>query len=80
MAEIFNFVIRSDIFPYDFNISKVIPLNTSGDGSLFTNYRPISLLSDFSKVFESLIYNRIYGFLDKYTILFASQYGFHKQS
>ena len=51
-----------------------------GDARLFTNYRPISLLSAISKVFARLIYNRLHSFLDKYTILFTSQYGFRKQS
>ena len=47
---------------------------------MFTNYRPISLLPAFSKVFERLIYNRLHSFLEKYNILFTSKYGFRKQS
>ena len=58
----------------------MIPLYKSGDSSLFTNYRPISLLPAFSKVFERLIYNRLHSFLEKYNILFTSKYGFRKQS
>ena len=79
MTEIFNSMIRSGIFPNNLKIAKVIPLCISGDASLFTNYRSISLLSAFSKVFERLIYNRLYSFLEKYKILIASQYGFRKQ-
>ena len=41
---------------------------------------PISLLPAFYKVFERLIYNRLHSFLEKYNILFTSQYGFRKQS
>ena len=37
---------------------------------MFTNYRPITLLSASSKVFERLIYNRPYSILDKYNNLF----------
>ena len=80
MAEIFNSMIRSSIFPDDLKMAKVIPLYKSGDFSLFTNYRPISLLPAFSKVFERLICNRLHSFLEKYNIPFTSQYGFHKQS
>ena len=76
MAENFNSLIRSGIFPDDLKIAEVIPLYKSGDSSLFTNYRPISLLPAFSKVFERLIYNRLHSFLKKYNILFTSQYGF----
>ena len=75
---VFNYIIRSGVFPDDLNI--VIPLYKSGDSSLFTNYRPISLLPAFFKVFERLIYNRLHSFLKKYNILFTSQYGFRKQS
>ena len=80
MTEFFNSMIRSGIFPDDLKIAKVIPLYKSGESSLFTNYRPISLLPAFSKVFERLIYNRPHSFLEKYNILFTSQYGFRKQS
>ena len=80
MAEMFNYMIRSSIFPDDLKFAKVIPLYKSGDSSLFTNYRHISLLPAFSKVFERLIYNRLHNSLDKYNILFTSQYGFRKQS
>ena len=73
-------MIRSGVFPDDLKIAKVIPLYKSGDSSLFTNYRPISLLPASSKVFERLIYNRLHSFLEKYNILFTSQYGFRKQS
>ena len=80
IAEIINSMIRSGIFPNDLKIAKVITLYKSGDSRLFTNYRPISLLPAFSKVFERLIYNRLHSFLEKYNILFTSQYGFHKQN
>ena len=77
MAEIFNSMIRSGIFPDDLKIAKV-SLYKSGDASLFTNYRvqTHSLLPAFYKVFERVIYNRLYNFFDKYNILFTSQFGF----
>jgi len=42
------------------------------------NYRPISILSPFSKVLERLIYNQLYDFLEKHSILFQYQFGFRK--
>ena len=42
------------------------------------NYRPISTLSSFRKVFEKLIYNQLYRFLEKYSILYKYQFGFSK--
>ena len=40
------------------------------------NYRPISILSTFSKILEKLIYNRTQSFLEKYSIILPTQYGF----
>ena len=40
------------------------------------NYRPISILSTFSKILEKLIYNRIQSFLEKHSIALPTQYGF----
>ena len=44
--------------------------------SNFTNYRPISILPDFSKILERLVFNRCISFLNKYNILFENQFGF----
>ena len=41
-----------------------------------TNYRPVSILSNISKIYEKIIYNQLYEYFnDK---LFPNQYGFHK--
>ena len=50
----------------------------SNDPSLFTNYRPISLLPNFSKLFEKVMYNRITEFVEKYNILYRCQFEFRK--
>ena len=43
-----------------------------------TIYRPMSTLSSFRKVFKKLIYNQLYNFLEKYSILHMYQFGFRK--
>ena len=43
---------------------------------IFSNYRPISLLSLFSKILERLMYNRLWEFLNKHNILNKYQFGF----
>ena len=60
-------------------IARVIPLFKSGDKSLFTNYRPVSVLPVFSKFLERIVYNRLINFLNKYDILSQNQYGFRKK-
>ena len=42
------------------------------------NYRPISLLSVYNRVFENLINIRLSSFIYKHDILYKSQYGFRK--
>ena len=53
-------------------------LKHSGDLSLFTNYRPVSVLPAFSKILERIVYNRLINFLNKFNILSSNQYGFRK--
>ena len=59
-------------------IARVVPLFKTGDLSLFTNYRPVSVLPAFSKILERIVYNRLINFLNKFNILSSNQYGFRK--
>ena len=45
---------------------------------LFNNYRPISLLPYFSKLFERLMYNRLIIFIEKHKLLYQYQFGFRR--
>ena len=57
---IFNMSLKSGIFPYDMKIAKIIPLFKAGDKKEFSNYRPVSILPQFSKNLEKLFYKRFY--------------------
>ena len=46
---------------------------------VLSNYRPISLLSVFNRIFEKIMYNRLKSFLEKYNLLFENQYGFRER-
>ena len=46
------------------NIPKVIPIYKKEDALLCENYRPISLLPIFGKLFEKLIWKNVNKFLD----------------
>ena len=57
-------------------MAKVIPIFKSGDIHTISNYRPISLLPQFSKILDKLFVNRLDGFIEKYGLLSDHQYGF----
>ena len=62
LANIINLYLQKGIFPDKLKIARVIPINKVDDPSHFTNYRPISLLSNFSNFFEKVMYNRMIEF------------------
>ena len=64
------------IFPKTLKIAKVKPVFKSGDKSEMGNYRPISLLSSLSKIFEKVLKNRIVAYIDRYKLISDRQYGF----
>ena len=58
-------------FPSLCKIATVIPLFKKGDPFDCSNYRPISLLSTFSKIFEKCVYKRVYSFLEKNNLILS---------
>jgi Notch-like protein len=72
-----NYVYKSisGTFPTHLKYSVVKPLFKKGDKKNKTNYRPISLLISFSKVFEKIIYERLLQHID-INILVDGQFGF----
>ena len=59
-------------------IAKVLPFYKSGKKNLMTNYRPISVLSSFSKILERIMYNRLYSYLNDNNLFFQKQFGFRE--
>ena len=76
LCYIFNLSVKSGIFPNDLKMATVIPLHKKGDADLIENYRPITLPSCFSKLFEKIIHCRIYTFINEKKLLSSSQHGF----
>ena len=80
IAKIFNKCIKDGIFPDLLKDAEVVPIFKKGSKVLPGNYRPISLLSPFSKIFERHLYDQINKFLTKNKILYNFQYGFRNNS
>ena len=59
-------------------IAKIIPIFKAGNKENCTNYRPISLLPQFSKILVKLFNTRLSAFVDKYKVINPSQYGFRE--
>ena len=78
LALLCNACLTLGVFPSCLKISKVIPIYKAGDKTNVTNYRPISLLSCFSKILEKLFYTRTIDFLNHENVLLSTQYGFRR--
>ena len=65
-------------FPKILKIGKVSPIFKKGDSQLFDNYRPISVLPIFGKIFEKVLYNRLYSFFMSKNVIYNKQFGFRK--
>ena len=76
MSKLINISFHQGVFPDILKTAKVIPLFKKGDHFYCNNYRPISLLPVFSKIFEKCFYSRLYNFLDKYDLIYKRQFGF----
>ena len=79
MSNITNSSFLQGVFPSQLKVAKVVPIHKSGSKTNVENYRPISLLSVFSKFFEKLMHHRVYDFLQRNNSLSDLQFGFRKQ-
>ena len=63
-------------FPTRLKFAEIKPIFKKVDKNVISNYRPISLLTSFSKIFEKVIYNTIYHHINHNHILADNQFGF----
>ena len=76
LAKLFNNCLKESCFPDCWKVSSVVPVfKNVGGRSTAKNYRPVSLLSVVSKVFEKLVNNRIVDHLEKCSLFSNFQYG-----
>ena len=68
--------LEQGLVPDGIKIAKVVPLHKSGSKIDIKNYRPISLLPTFSKIYEKIMQSRLVEHLKSEGIIFKAQYGF----
>jgi hypothetical protein len=73
-----NKALTTGEFPTHLEYAEVKPLFKSGENTELSNYRPIYVLTSFSKIFEKIIYKRLYHHLNYNNILVNQKFGFRK--
>ena len=76
LAVLFNRSFSEGIFPEALKMAGLIPIHKKGDKTLPSNYRPIALLSNISKIQERIAFNNLYNHLRDNTLLYKYQSGF----
>jgi len=66
-------------FPNKLKLAKVTSVFKKGSRQDKDNYRPISVLSIFSKIFEKAMYKRLYTYLECHNILYPLEFGFRRK-
>lgn len=73
---IFNLSMEEGVFPESLKISKVIPIFKQGNASDMNNYRGVSLIDSFGKIFEKIVATRLRSFLENQDFFYSNQFGF----
>ena len=66
-------------FPDFLKLANVIPIFKKNDKNICGNYRPISLLSNISKIYERIFHTQLYNFFDENNLFYQRQFGFRKK-
>ena len=78
LINIFSHSLQSGKFPSDWKKANIVPVYKKGDKSIVKNYRPVSLLPIFSKLFEKCIYDTLYSYFEFKSLFSSCQSGFRK--
>ena len=76
LTYIINRMLATSTFPNRIKLSQIKPLYKKGEQNNLSNYRPISLLTSFSKIVEKIIYNKLHQHINDNHSLASEQLGF----
>ena len=80
LTYLINLSFKKGKFPGELKKAKVLHLHKEGDKTDENNYRQISILVIWSKIFERVMFNRLYHFFEKFSLLTKRQFGFRKKT
>ena len=72
----FDNILETGIYPEQWKMANVIPVYKKDNKQSISNYRPISLLPIFAKVFEKIIFTNLFNHLVRTNLITISQSGF----
>ena len=79
LSELSNISFSSGVFPSLLKTAKFIPVHKKDSKLDFSNYCPISLLSNIEKFLERLMYKRMYKFFSDNNLIYSLQFGFRQK-
>ena len=79
LTDLCNLSMTKGVFPGELKVANVIPLFKAGNIMSVNNYRPVSMLPVFSKIFEKLMFNRLTEYLKWKNTLCVNQFGFREK-
>ena len=78
LSDYYNILMKAGIFPGVLKVGKITPVYKKGNPEDLGNYRPVSTLPIFGKIFEKVIYSRLYNFALSKSIINENQFGFRE--
>ena len=78
LTNIFNACISTRYFPKVLKIAEVVPIFKKSERELCSNYRPISILNPFAKLFEKCLLDQLNNYFVSNNLISPNQYGFKK--
>ena len=79
LSIIFNISLSTGVYPDILKLSQILPIYKKDSKMEKCNYRPISLLSNINKIFEKLMYKRLYHFFESNKTIYSLQFGFRSK-
>ena len=79
LLSIFNKCLHLGYYPNAMKVARVVPIHKGGDINDINNYRPISVLTQFNRLFERILASRLMDFFEKNEIITSKQFGFMKK-